>query len=65
MYYSRSYVLKGHSEQRQRNTSWSRRSAAETSITVAYRLADTLVAHGATQALDMDAALQVSPHMAM
>ena len=36
------------------------RTATETSIAMAYRLADTLEAHGATEALDMDAAMQVS-----
>ena len=35
------------------------RSASETSIAVATRLADTLAAHGAAEALDMDAVLQV------
>ncbi len=35
------------------------RAATETSIAMAYRLADTLAAHGATEALDMDAAMQV------
>ena len=35
------------------------RSASETSIAVASRLADTLAAQGAAAALDMDAVLQV------
>ena len=36
------------------------RAASETSIATAYRLAETLAAHGSTEALDMDAAMQVA-----
>ena len=39
------------------------RAASETSIATAYRLAETLAAHGSTEALDMDAAMQVGCFM--
>ncbi len=35
------------------------RAATETSIAIANRLAETLAAHGPTEALDIDAAMQV------
>ena len=34
------------------------RAASESSIAMAYRLADTLAAHGAVQPVDVDAAMQ-------